>query len=41
MIEEIVSFVLGFITGIIVEYLYSRSKSKKPVAQTTVEEKKE
>jgi uncharacterized membrane-anchored protein YhcB (DUF1043 family) len=41
MIEEIVSFVLGAVTGIVLEYLYSRFKNKNNVAQTTTEEKTE
>jgi hypothetical protein len=41
MIEEIVSFLLGVITGIVVEYIYFRTKNKKSVAQTTTEYKNE
>jgi hypothetical protein len=41
MMEEIISFMFGVITGIIAEYLYFRNKSKKLITQATVEEKKE
>jgi hypothetical protein len=41
MIEEIISFLLGVITGIVVEYLYLKTKNKKSVTQTTIEEKNE
>jgi hypothetical protein len=41
MIEEIVSFLLGVVTGIVVEYLYFRNMNKKHLTQTIVEEKKE
>jgi len=41
MIEEIISFVFGVITGIVVEYLYFINKNKKHITQAIVEEKKE
>jgi uncharacterized membrane-anchored protein YhcB (DUF1043 family) len=41
MIEEVVSFLLGVITGIAVEYLYLRTKNKNLLTQTRTEEKNE